>query len=286
MGPRVVAPPVRAKAKAVPKVIRPPGPPLRPTLHGAGGGGPLPPGRVEPQALRPSLPLPPGRVDPVSVEEVDKVGEQKKQEEPTQQKDQKEQATQQKDLKEQATQQKDLKEQTQLGDQLEQPHQKNQPEEQAHQKDQVEHTHQDVQMEQTQQDPDVQMEQNTIRLMEMDPADVEMARPGTGLKPKSAVQPPHGLRRCQEGVADLEIQMLALHWSDSETGYWAHLPDSPDRSLHNRTSSDSSGNHDGTSPLASSDVRRSGYVPTRAPISDTSPADVSPTPVYDEEMHH
>ena len=49
----------------------------------------------------------------------------------------------------------------------------------------------------------------------------------SGLRPKSAAQPPHGLRRCQEGAADDYFQFLAEHWWDSETGYVEFHPASP-----------------------------------------------------------
>ena len=291
MGPRVVAPP----AKARPKVIRPPvRPALRPTLHGAGGGvGPLQPGRVEPQSLRPSLALPPGRVDPVSVEEVDKAKK-----EPTQvtQQPQMEQAQQdvQKDQKEHVTQQTQM-EQAEQDVQMEQK-------EQVTQQTQMEQAQQDVQMEQKEhkdssaqsgkeeKEEEKKDEGHIIPYLEHlqavyanDLSDVEMADEVTSLRPKSAPHAPRGLRRCQEGAADRELQFLAPHWSDSETGYWAHRPETPDLPAASSLSMDSTtGDHDDPSLGPS---RPSGYVPTRAPLSDTSPADVSPTSLISQATH-
>ena len=269
MGPRVVAPP----AKARPKVIRPPvRPALRPTLHGAGGGvGPLQPGRVEPQSLRPSLALPPGRVDPVSVEEVDKAKK-----EPTQ-------VTQQTQM-EQAQQdiQKDQKQVTQQT-QMEQA-------QQDVQKDQKEHKDSSAQSGKEEKEEEKKDEGHIIPYLEHlqavyanDLSDVEMADEVTSLRPKSAPHAPPGLRRCQEGAADRELQFLAPHWSDSETGYWAHRPETPDLPAASSLSMDSTtGDHDDPSLGPS---RPSGYVPTRAPLSDTSPADVSPTSLISQATH-
>ena len=311
MGPRVVAPP----AKARPKVIRPPvRPALRPTLHGAGGGvGPLQPGRVEPQSLRPSLALPPGRVDPVSVEEVDKakkeptqVTQQTQMEQAQQdiQKDQKqvtqqtqmEQAQQdvQKDQKEHVTQQTQM-EQAEQDVQMEQKEQVTQQTqmEQAQQdvqKDQKEHKDSSAQSGKEEKEEEKKDEGHIIPYLEHlqavyanDLSDVEMADEVTSLRPKSAPHAPPGLRRCQEGAADRELQFLAPHWSDSETGYWAHRPETPDLPAASSLSMDSTtGDHDDPSLGPS---RPSGYVPTRAPLSDTSPADVSPTSLISQATH-
>ena len=255
MGPKVVPPP----AKAVPRIVPPPPRPVLPKehAHGRGGGpGPLQPGRVTPGSWKAAGPLPAGRVvvdDPISFEEVDRAPAAQKMEIEQEKEKEKE---------------KDIGKATSM------------EMETAVEKDIIMEKATSMEM-----DPavekDIIMEKATS--MEMEPAvekDIIMTAmeseesidQATGLRAKSAsARAPVSLRRFQQGVGE----------SDPDpTGFFIPINYMINQQVVRENRLTGSGtmdtptpNHDDPSPLESSDWRPSGYVPTRAPLSDTSPAE-------------
>ena len=101
-----------------------------------------------------------------------------------------------------------------------------------------------------------QMEVEPVHVDVVDEVDeVETVTAERSLQAKSACRPMLDLRRLQRGVLDESLPIGFL-----ESGSEAVL-------------SILTTNHDSETLLASTGWRPSGYVPTRAPLSDTSPAD-------------
>ena len=105
------------------------------------------------------------------------------------------------------------------------------------------------------------VEKEEVEQMEVEPVhvdvvdEVETVTAERSLQAKSACRPMLDLRRLQRGVLDESLPIGFL-----ESGSDAVL-------------SILTTNHDSETLLASTGWRPSGYVPTRAPLSDTSPAD-------------
>ena len=243
-------PPPKAKPKVIP-----------PKAHTKAVG--LPPGRVPPslrQFSRP-LPLPPGRVDPLVYEEYEKmeVGRVEVEKEVGGGGQSSQQQTGEPKMMEV---EKDDVEKMVEKEKVEKMVGKEEVETMV-EKEEVEKMVETEEVEKMVETEKVEtmVEKEEVEQMEVEPVhvdvvdEVETVTAERSLQAKSACRPMMDLRRLQRGVLDESLPIGFL-----ESGSDAVL-------------SILTTNHDSETLLASTGWRPSGYVPTRAPLSDTSPAD-------------
>ena len=253
----MVPPPAKAVlAKAVPRIVRPPRPVL-PKVHahgrGGGGPGPLQPGRVTPGSWKAAGPLPVGRVvaeDPISFEEVDKAPLAQEMEiEKEKEKEKEKEIGKATSMEMETAVEKDIIMEKATSMEMES----------AVEKDMETAT---------------SMEMETVVEKELETAteSEENIDQATGLRAKSAAaQAPVSLRRFQRGVGESDAAgfFIPINYGIN----WQAVRESRLTRAGSGTMDTPTPNHDDPSPLESSDWRPSGYVLTRAPLSDTSPAE-------------
>ena len=293
MGPKVVPPPAKAvPAKAVSRIVRPPRPVL-PKVHahgrGGGGPGPLQPGRVTPGSWKAAGPLPVGRVvaeeDPISFEEVDKAPLAQEMEiEKEKEKEKEKEIGKATSMEMETAVEKDIIMEKATSMEMEPAVEKDiimekatsMEMEPAVEKDNMEKAT-SMEMESA-----VEKDMETVTSMEMETVvekELETATESeenidqaTGLRAKSAAaQAPVSLRRFQRGVGESDAAgfFIPINYGIN----WQAVRESRLTRAGSGTMDTPTSNHDDPSPLESSDWRPSGYVPTRAPLSDTSPAE-------------
>ena len=123
------------------------------------------------------------------------------------------------------------------------------------------------------------VEKEEVEQMEVEPVhvdvvdEVETVTAERSLQAKSACRPMHmSLRRYQQGIFDPSLSSSSEEpvprWRYPSFRQFLRKPVESDRVLSILTT-----NHDTRTLLVSTGWRPSGYQPTRAPLSDTSPAD-------------